>query len=103
MDQEYITKTSSPMADSIVGMVFVALIKGDVTACMNYVVAFISGKTLWYMPCCIVAEVLHFAVLKVSKNRTKFEVLYSAVLAVAGFGLSSFHANKYGNDRADIY
>lgn len=70
--------------------VFVALIKGDVTACMNYVVAFISGKTLWYMPCCIVAEVLHFAVLKVSKNRTKFEVLYSAVLAVAGFGLSSF-------------
>lgn len=70
--------------------VFVALIKGDVTACMNYVVAFISGKTLWYMPCCIVAEVLHFAVLKVSQNRTKFEVLYSAVLAVVGFGLSSF-------------
>ena len=75
--------------------VLVALIKGDVTACMNYAIAFVSGKTLWYMPCCIVAEVLHFAVLKVSKNKTEFEVLYSAVVTVIGFCLASFGVGNF--------
>lgn len=66
----------------------IALIRGDTTACVNYVIAFISGKTLWYMPCCIIAECIHFIILKISRRKAIYEILWSGVVATVGLVLA---------------
>lgn len=50
----------------------------------------ITGRAAWYMPCCIIAQVLHFYVRKLCRHTTAVAVA-SLLLAVLGYVLGMFH------------
>lgn len=53
----------------------------------RYIIEFFSGEVLWYMPCCIIAEIIMFFVRKYSKNG-KSIILFSIAISVIGYILS---------------
>ena len=50
---------------------------------------FVSGESLWYLPCCIIAEIIHFFIRKVSKAPYAV-IIISAVSGFAGFVMLRF-------------
>lgn len=50
----------------------------------------INGKEAWYMPCCIIAQVLHFYVRKLCRHTTAVAVA-SVLLAVLGYLLARYN------------
>lgn len=50
----------------------------------------ITGEVAWYMPCCIIAQVVHFYVRKLCRHTTAVAVA-SVLLAVLGYVLGMFH------------
>lgn len=71
-----------------------ALFRGNMFGLLSYIGDFVSGKTLWYMPCCIVAEIVHYVVLKISKRR-KEEILFSVLLVMGGFWLAHINVGNF--------
>lgn len=61
----------------------------------NKLIALISGKSLWFMPCLVIAEIIYFYVHKFLKTTfSKFFV--SLLLCVIGFIFHSFHILRFG-------
>lgn len=54
------------------------LIKMNVPGAMKTFIKFISGTTYWYMPCCIIAEIIFFFILAYVKK-----INYVTVVAIA--------------------
>lgn len=50
----------------------------------------LMGRTAWYMPCCIIAQVIHFYVRKLCRHTTAV-ALASILLAVLGYVLGKYH------------
>lgn len=44
----------------------------------------LSGKIVWYMPCCIIAEVFHFTVIRVSRDDPRTITILSLVCMLVG-------------------
>ncbi len=57
---------------------------------------FLSGSSLWYMPCCIIAEIIHFFVRKFCKQ---MRLIYSVsiLIMITGVLLSQHHIGKFAN------
>lgn len=53
----------------------------------RYIYEFISGGILWYMPCCILAEVIQFFVRKFCKGWSR----YTVMIGIAAVGLVLVH------------
>lgn len=56
----------------------------------NHFLDVVTGEVAWYMPCCIIAQVLHFYVRKLCRHTTAVAVA-SVLLAVLGYVLGMFH------------
>lgn len=51
----------------------------------------LSGAAAWYMPCCVIAETIHYLILKSSKGREVLVCVASLFLAGIGFVLGRMH------------
>ena len=67
--------------------------KNGVYSCITDVWGILLGKYFWYMPCCIIAEIIHFCILKL-KNRNYIVVL-SIMMAVFGYSTRNIAAFSY--------
>lgn len=65
----------------------------SVTSAGRYIYEFISGGILWYMPCCILAEIIQFFVRKFFKGRCRYAVML--VIAALGLILSHFEIGTF--------
>ena len=59
------------------------MIRGKWSNIPGLIYDYLSGKELWYMPCCIVAEILFFLLLKLIRNKW---ILSAVVFGVAAGG-----------------
>lgn len=57
---------------------------------------FISGETLWYFSCCIIAEIIQFIIVKLIKN-PKFVCLADIICCAIGFTLAYFNLGNFLN------
>ena len=74
---------------SIVPVAAIAIIKMDISGFLIETKNILIGQSVWYMPACIIAEILWFAVLKYSKNqRTIF--MSASGLFLIGLILAQF-------------
>lgn len=71
-----------------------AIIRGDISSCSNYILQFISGDTLWYMPCCIWAEIIHFTIRKNSKKYS-IEIFMTVLATILGFVLAYLNIGNF--------
>lgn len=55
----------------------------------EFMLNLISGKILWFMPCFVVAEVIHFYIRKFSNNEMMI-VVASLLITIIGFVLNNF-------------
>lgn len=46
---------------------------------------FLSGKTHWYMPCCIIAVTIHFSIVRCFPNHRNIQYLIFVIIAILGF------------------
>ena len=75
-----------------------AFLKGSINALINrsfeyfleYSSNLFTGSNLWYFPCCIIAEILFFYNLKLSKKSLKLISIYSIILLMIGFILKDY-------------
>lgn len=56
---------------------------------LNGLIEVITGEVVWYMPCCVIAQIIHFYIRKFSKNATAVAV-FSVVCAVIGYILTKY-------------
>ena len=56
-----------------------AVVKGNPSVLMSGIYSIISGKTYWYMPCLIVAELIWFFTVKFGKTALRISVIAVAV------------------------
>lgn len=68
----------------------IALIRQSLSYYSEFLLNLFTGENLWYFPCCIIAEILHFHILKFSKRDVLEVVLLSLSMVVAGFAMSKF-------------
>lgn len=68
----------------------IALIRQSLSYYTEFLLNLFTGMNLWYFPCCIIAEILHFYVLKFSNGNMQKVVLLSIVLVAVGFIISTF-------------
>ena len=68
----------------------IALIRHSVEYFVEYSVGVITGINLWYMPCCIVGEIIHYFVLKFSKNTYQITIT-SIALMITGYFLAQYN------------
>lgn len=54
----------------------------------------ISGKTLWFMPCLIIGEIVWFFIIKISRVKWQI-VLYGLILSCVGYNLTQLHILDY--------
>ncbi len=50
----------------------------------------VAGRVAWYMPCCVIAQVIHFYVRKLCRNTTAIAVA-SVLLAILGYLLGRYN------------
>ena len=75
----------------------IAIIRQSLSYYIEFLLHLFTGENLWYFPCCIIAEILHFYVLKFSNGNTQKVVLLSLVLVAVGFIISIFDMSHYLN------
>lgn len=51
---------------------------------------FLSGDTLWYMPCCIIAEIITFLIRKIMKDKVKGVTITSLLISVFGYVIAMY-------------
>ena len=68
---------------SIVPIILVSILKGGNYLVSNLIAIF-SGVSVWYMPCCIIAEIVFYFILRISRNRHIVTLLISVVLSSVG-------------------
>ena len=61
----------------------------------DYIFSFISGKTLWFMPCCIISECIYFFVRKFIK-REKMQYCVLGAISVIGLFLAKYQIARFG-------
>jgi len=62
---------------------------------LRYLYLFVSGNRLWYIPCCIVAEILHFYVRKFARTPV-WVAAGSAALCAIGFWMIRMDIGNFG-------
>ncbi len=60
------------------------------------VASFLTGNEMWYLPCIIFAEIIHFFTYKVSNNEISFIVI-AILLSAAGFFMAHFSIMSFAN------
>ena len=70
-----------------------AAIHLSVSSAGRYLYEFISGGILWYMPCCILAEIIQFFVRKFCKGWSRYAVMIA--IAVVGLILGHFEIGAF--------
>ena len=68
----------------------IAIIRHSISYYIEFLGNLFTGDNLWYFPCCIIAEILHFYVLKLSNGDILKVVLLSLALVVLGFTISTY-------------
>ena len=63
---------------------FLKLSTGNLSDVLKEIKYILTGVTIWYMPCCIVAEIIWFFINKYGKS--KFQIIFSA-LVIFGLGI----------------
>ncbi len=69
-------------------LALIKVLNQGITALPKHFWELIAGKTAWYMPCCIIAEILFFLLIKFTKNLTG---IIAGVLALFGMGILAVH------------
>ena len=64
------------------------LITGHV-GIFQFFMTLISGKLLWFMPCFVIAEVIHYYIRKLSKTESKI-IIFSMLVTLLGLTASHF-------------
>ena len=57
---------------------FLKLSTGNLSDVLKEIKYILTGVTIWYMPCCIVAEIIWFFINKYGKS--KFQIIFSALV-----------------------
>lgn len=78
---------------SIVPLLCVVPIKG-ISYFLEQVGFILLGKTIWYMPCCVIAELVHYCLTKYSRNTLALSVS-SLICALAGFVMGEMNLLDY--------
>ena len=60
----------------------------------SYFCDLIAGRKIWYLPCCIIAEIIHFIIIKLIK-RKELIVIASVICTAAGLFLSNRNIADY--------
>lgn len=79
------------------GFIIAVLKGGGVGYYFEFILNLFNGKNLWYFPCCIIAQILHFYVIKISNNSIFRVIIYSCILSLGGLILSRFSLFDYLN------
>lgn len=64
--------------------------KGTLSYFLDGVWDLISGKKIWYIPCCINAEIIQFYIRKASKN-TRTVCVFSIICTIIGIAMAHFN------------
>lgn len=65
----------------------IALLRHSANYFVEYAVGVITGLNLWYMPCCVFSEIIHFYIRKYSKKTSHVAIL-SFLVMVLGYILA---------------
>lgn len=74
---------------------FVAIIRHSMSYYTEYILNLFTGDNLWYFPCCIIAEILHFHILKIANGNVYKIVIISIAMVLAGLYISRFEMSHY--------
>lgn len=75
----------------------IALFRQSSSYYIEYIENLFNGTNLWYFPCCILAEIMFFYILKFSKGRHFIELMLVLVFTILGFLLRNISACSYLN------
>lgn len=82
---------------AIIKGITIATIRGSLDYLFEFLINLFTGDNLWYFPCCILAEIIHFYIIKVSKDNVKKLVVFTICLIIVGFFISQYSIFKYLN------
>lgn len=74
------------------------LIRLNIHGALKTFYKFISGATYWYMPCCIIAEIIFFFILVYAK-KTHYVSIAAIVISACGFIMAKAGIGTFGQFR----
>ena len=88
-DKTFLQKIATRLIFPWVGLaiskaIVIAIIRNSMVYLWEYVLGLFTGANLWYMPCCIIAEILFFYILKISKSEKKLILITIITVLIGG-------------------